>query len=1053
MKFNLSDWALRHRSMVWYLIIVSLLAGVLAYRNLGREEDPSFTIKIAIITAILPGATAEETREQVTDRIEKKLQELPNLKFTRSETFPGRAVVYVELTPQTRGAAVTQTWLKVRNMMTDIRPEFPAEFAGFYINDSFGDVFGSIYAFTSDGFSPQEIKDRVEAVRSAVLTLRDAGKVELIGTQAPVVHVEFSARKLAALGLDQSAVLGTLAAQNAIVPSGIIRTGDELIAVRMSGRFANAQDLAAAPLRVGDIFFTLADVATVSAGYADPPSALFRFNGQPAVGLIVGMKQGANILEFGAELNALMARIEAELPLGITLHKVADQPQVVENSVNHFLKSLAEAVGIVLLVSFISLGWRAGLVVTMSIPLVLALTFVILDGMGVTLQRISLGALIIALGLLVDDAMIAIETMIARLEAGDSIGRAASHAWTSIAFPMLSGTLVTVAGFIPIGLNSSQAGEFTISLFYVIAISLLLSWVVAVLFAPLIGAAFLPAHLPHHDPRPGRLRRLFHWLLRGAMRLKWLTVLATVALFGTSLYGMRFVEQQFFPASDRPELLVDVNLRQNSAIAATDLALADLDAFLASRPEVAHWTTYVGRSSPRFLLSLDAPTPAPFMGQIVVMTKGLEDRNALRAALNDHAATLAGVDVFTKLLELGPPVGKPVQYRLSGPDRARLLAEARTLAERLAQDPRLTNITIDEGEPVRVARVVLDQERLRQLGLTQKDVAQALQTLFEGVTITELRNGQTLVDVVARGRAEDRSSIASLASLQLPSPEGVPVPLLSFATLDWQLEPPVLHARNRVPTITVKAAVVGKNQPATIAKALAGDVAAQASGLPPGHAITMGGVIENSGESQAPIIAVVPLMVLIIFTLVMVQMQSFRLMFIVLAVAPLGLIGVVSAMLPSGQPLGFVAILGVLALVGILIRNSLILIAEVEVLIEAGRSRWQAIFEASDSRARPIVLTAAAASLALIPISREVFWAPMAFAMMGGIIAGTLITLLFAPALYCVIFGVKPPSGAAPETAPAEPGPVSTEQAADSAAESGVDSGADSGAPAPAGGA
>lgn len=1027
MSFNLSDWALRHRSMVWYLIIVSLVAGVLAYRNLGREEDPSFTIKVAIITAVLPGATAEETREQVTDRIEKKLQELPNLKFTRSETFPGRAVVYLELTPQTRGQAVTQTWLKVRNMMADIRPEFPAEFAGFYFNDSFGDVFGSIYAFTADGFSPQEVKDRVEKVRSAVLTLKAAGKVELIGTQAPVVHVEFSARKLAALGLDQASVLNTLAAQNAIVPSGIIRTADELIAVRMSGRFENAAQLAAAPLRVEDTFFTLSDVAAVTAGYADPPSALFRYNGQSAVGLIVGMIQGANILEFGAELNTLMAQVAAELPVGMALHQVADQPTVVEHSINHFLKSLAEAVAIVLVVSFISLGWRAGLVVTMSIPLVLALTFVILDMMGVTLQRISLGALIIALGLLVDDAMIAIETMIARLEAGDTISRAASHAWTSIAAPMLSGTLVTVAGFIPIGLNSSQAGEFTISLFYVIAISLLLSWIVAVLFAPLIGAAFLPAHLPHHDNSPGRLRRAFHRLLRGAMRFKWLTVVLTVAVFGASLYGMRHIEQQFFPASDRPELLVDVNLRQNSAIADTDAALAELDRFLASRDEVAHWTTYVGRSSPRFLLSLDAPTPASFMGQIVVMTKGIEARNALRAAIDAHAATMPGVDVFTKLLELGPPVGKPVQYRLMGPDRAVLLSAARALAERLGQDPRLTNITIDEGEPVRVARVVLDQERLRQLGLTQKDVAQALQTLFEGVTVTELREGQTLIDVVARGRAEDRASLGSLSSLQLPSPAGVPVPLLSFPRLDWQMEPPVLHARNRVPTITVKAAVIGKNQPTTIASELAPAVAEHAAALPAGHRIELGGVVENSGESQAPIAAVVPLMVLIIITLVMVQVQSFRVSFIVLAVAPLGLIGVVAAMLPSHQPLGFVAILGVLALVGILIRNSLILMAEVEVLLEAGRSHWQAVFEASDSRARPILLTAAAASLALIPISREVFWAPMAFAMMGGIIAGTLITLLFAPALYCIVFRVRPgpgDGGPEPQSAPpSEPKP------------------------------
>ena len=1016
-KFNLSDWALKHRSLVWFLIIVSVIAGTLSYMKLGREEDPSFTIKVMVVSAALPGATAEETRVQVTDRIEKKLQELPNLKFTRSETYPGRAVVYVELLPETRGAAVTQTWVKVRNMMADIRPEFPAEFAGFSFNDGFGDVYGSIYAFTADGFTPREMKTRVEAVRSAILTLPNAGKVEIVGLPAPVIHVEFSVRKLAALGLDRAAVLNTLAAQNAIVPAGAIRTTDETVAVRLSGRFASAADLASAPLRVDQTFFTLSDVATVTDGYTDPPDTLFRYNGQEAVALIVGMRQGANILEFGHALDALMARVEAEQPIGIEIHKVADQPKVVEESVDHFIKALVEAVAIVLVVSFVSLGLRAGLVVTMTIPLVLALTFVILEIMGVTLQRISLGALIIALGLLVDDAMIAIETMISRLELGESRAKAASYAWTSIAFPMLSGTLVTVAGFIPIGLNSSQAGEYTISLFYVIAISLVLSWIVAVLFAPLLGATFLPAALPHHDPEPGRLRRGFHRLLRAAMRAKWLTIGATVAIFALSLVGLRHVEQQFFPASDRPEMLVDVNLRQNSTLAATDARMRDLESWLSARDEVAFYSTYVGRSAPRFLLSLDAPTPTPAMGQIVVMTKGIEERNALRAALNAHAATLPGIDIYTKLIELGPPVGKPVQYRISGPDRSLLLDRARDVAAALAQDGRLTGITLDEGGPVRVARVVLDQERLRQIGLTQKDVAQSLATLYEGATITELRDGDLLVDVIARGQIEDRSSLESLASMQITGAGGISVPLTAFARLDWEAESPVIHQRDRVPVITVKAAVATADQPTTIVKDMAPRIAELAAALPAGYGITTAGVAESSSESQAPIVAVVPLMVLIMLTLVMFQMQSFRLMFIVLAVAPLGLIGVVAALLPSGAPLGFVAILGVLALIGILIRNSVILIHEVEQLLAAGRSRWEAVFEASDSRARPILLTAAAASLALIPISRQVFWGPMAYAMMGGIIAGTLITLIFAPALYCAVFRVSPPADDSPDTA------------------------------------
>lgn len=1008
-SFNLSDWALRHRSFVWFLIIVSLLAGFLSYRNLGREEDPSFTIKTMVITAALPGATAQETLDQVTERIEDKLAELPTLKRSWSETYPGRSVVYLELEPSVRGAAVNQTWLRVRNMMSDIRGDFPEEFAGFAFNDNFGDVFGSIYAFTSDGFSPRELQDEVEKVRDAILTLPDAGKVEVVGKRQPQIHIEFSARRLAALGVDRMAVMDTLAGQNAIVPSGVIRTGDEQIAVRLSGRFTSAADLASAPIRVGSTYFTLADVATLTDAYADPPSVLFRYKGKEAIALAIGMREGSNILTYGAELDALMEKVRAELPVGIELYKVADQPHVVDESVNHFVQALIEAVAIVLAVSFVSLGLRAGLVVTMTIPLVLALTFVVLDQIGVTLQRVSLGALIIALGLLVDDAMIAIETMISRLELGENLEKAASYAWTSIAFPMLTGTLVTVAGFIPIGLNNSQAGEYTLSLFYVIAISLVLSWVVAVLFAPLLGATFLPRAMKHHAEGPGRLRRGFHRVLAAAMRFKWATIGLTVVLFALSVFGMTKVEQQFFPTSDRPELIVDVNLRQNASIDATDRAIAALEDWLATREEATFWSTYIGRSAPRFLLSLDAPTPAPFMGQLVIMTPGIEERDRLKAALADFAKTQSGVEIFAKYIELGPPVGKPVQYRVTGPDRAVLLREARRIAETLASDDRLSAITLDEAEPLRVVRAVLDQEQLRQMGITQREIAQALLALYEGITVTRLRDGEDLIDVIVRGEQSERASLDTLPSLQLGNASGVPVPLVSFARLDWETEPPVLHQRDRVPTITVKAAVAAGTQPATMVAAMKDRIEAIRAELPAGYDIVTAGEAESSAESQGPIVAVVPVMLLVMLTLVMVQMQSFRLMFIVLAVAPLGLIGVVAALLPSGAPLGFVAILGVLALVGILIRNSIILIHEVQILLAKGRSRWEAVFEASDSRARPILLTAAAASLALIPIARQIFWGPMAYAMMGGIIAGTLITLFFAPALYCAVFGVKAP--------------------------------------------
>ena len=666
-RFNLSDWALHHRSFIWFLMVVSLVAGAYSYMSMGREEDPDFTIKTMIVSAALPGATAEETVTQVTDRIEKKLQELDTLDFTRSVTFPGQAVVYIDLRADTKADEVAQTWIRVRNMMSDIRGEFPKEFAGFSFNDDFGDVFGSIYAFTSDGFSPREMQDIVEEAKTAVLQLDQAGKVELIGTRDQVVHVEFSTRKLAALGLDRQTVLSTLAAQNAIVPSGIIQTGDEQILVRVSGQFNSAEDLAAAPLRAGQTFFTLSDVADVTAGYDDPPGDLFRYNGQEAIGLIIGMRGGGNILDFGEQLNTVMERIAGEMPIGIEIHRVADQPHVVDDSVGHFVRALAEAVVIVLIVSFVSLGMRAGLVVTLAIPLVLAMTFVILDIMGVTLQRISLGALIIALGLLVDDAMIAVETMISRLEIGESLGKAAGYAWTSIAMPMLTGTLVTVAGFIPIALNSSQAGEYTRSLFYVIAVSLVLSWIVAVLFAPVLGATFLPAQLKHHKAEPGRVRRGFHRALRAAMRFKWVTIVLTVLIFGTSLYGMRFVEQQFFPTSDRPEVIVDVTLRQNASFAATNAEIATFETWLATQDEAEYWSTYIGRGAPRFILALDVPTPGPNTGQIVIMTPDLPARDRLKAAIMEYDRSRVGVEFYPKYIELGPPVGKPVQYRVSGP--------------------------------------------------------------------------------------------------------------------------------------------------------------------------------------------------------------------------------------------------------------------------------------------------------------------------------------------------------------------------------------------------
>ncbi len=1013
-RFNLSDWALNHRSFVWFLMIVSLLAGIMAYFEIGREEDPDFAIKTMIIAAALPGADVQETLTQVTDRIEKKLEDLDELDYTRSVTLPGQSIVYLELLPTTKARELPRIWQEVRNMMADIRPDFPAEFAGMQFNDSFGDVFGNLYAFTSDGFTPREVRDYVERVRRAVQALPDAGKVELFGTRDETIYLEFSTERLAALGLNQQAVQATLAAQNAILPSGVIDAGPERVLVRIGGQFSGTESLEDINLRVGDRFFRLTDVADIRRAYQDPPSELFRYKGQEAVGLAVGMKKGSNILEFGGELNAVMARAQADLPIGIEIHQVADQPHVVDEAVGHFLQALLEAVLIVLAVSFISLGLRAGFVVTLTIPLVLAITFVVMHYLGFTLQRISLGALIIALGLLVDDAMIAIETMISRLEKGESLLASASYAWTSIAFPMLSGTLVTVAGFIPIGLNNSAAGEFTFSLFVVIAVSLLVSWIVAVLFAPLLGVTFLPAKMAHHSAEPGRARKMFHMLLRWAMGHRWLTIGLTVATFALSVFGMRFVEQQFFPNSDRPELILDFALPQNASITETAAQMDRMEAYLEGDERVLFWSSYVGRGAPRFLLAYDVPTPGPNTGQIVIQTPSVEARDTLRVDLRDRAAKeFPGVDIFVKLLDIGPPVGRPVQYRISGPDIAILRDYARELTAIADTDSRLRDIVMDWNEPARVVRVDILQDRARQLGITPRDIAAALNAIYDGTKVTELRDAAYLVDILARGDDASRQSVEALAGLQLSTTGGVTIPLRSVATFRYETEQPVIHQRNRMPTITVKAGIEGKDQPATVVKALEDKIADFNANLPFGYAVEVGGSVAESAKSQAPIAAVVPLMILIMLTLIMIQMQSFRLTFVVLCVAPLGLIGVVAALVPSGAPLGFVAILGVLALIGILIRNSIILVDEIEVLKHKGRSTWDAVFEASDARARPILLTAAAASLALIPISRQIFWGPMAYAMMGGIIAGTVITLVFAPALYLAVFRVKRDAGEA----------------------------------------
>jgi multidrug efflux pump subunit AcrB len=1020
-SFNLSDWALEHRSLVWYFMIAFMAAGLFSYIHLGREEDPSFTIKTMLIQAKWPGASAEEMTRQVTDRIEKKLEELPALDYTKSLTVPGQTTVFVNLRDTTKARDVVPTWLQVRNLINDIKGDFPSGVVGPGFNDRFGDVFGNIYAFTSDGLSQRQLRDRVEEVRAKVLTVPNVGRVDIVGAQNEVIYLEFSPRKVAALGIDQRTILTALQAQNAVSPSGVLQAGPERVAVRVSGQFTSEESLKAINLRINDRFFPLTDVATITRGYEDPPTSLFRFNGQPAIGLAIGMKAGANLLDFGEALKEEMTKVIADLPVGVGVHLVSDQPKIVEEAVGGFTKALYEAVIIVLAISFVSLGVRAGLVVAISIPLVLAITFLFMAYTGISLQRISLGALIIALGLLVDDAMIAVEMMVARLEVGDSLRKAATYVYTSTAFPMLTGTLVTVAGFIPIGLNNSAAGEFTFTLFVVIAVSLVVSWIVAVLFTPLLGVTILPESLPSHHAEGGRLTRMFRVMLKACMQHRWTTIIATVLIFGLSVFGMRFVQQQFFPSSDRNELVIDFNLPQNSSIAETNAQMAQFEQeALKGNPDIDHWSTYVGSGAQRFVLSFDVQPADVSFGQIIIVTKSLEARDRARAKLQAYLTkTFPGTDAYVHLLDIGPPVGRPVQYRVSGPEVAKVREIAQEYAGVMRSNSHLGAVIFDWMEPARVVKVDVLQDKARQLGVTSEDIANALNSVLDGTSITQVRDDIYLIDVRGRAQAKERQSLETLRDLQLSGSNGQSIPLAALATLRYQIEQPEIWRRSRLPTLTLKASVIDQVQPNTVVDQLKPALAAFNAKLPAGYKVVTGGSVEESAKSQAPIVAVVPMMLFAMATILMLQLQSFQRLFLVFAVAPLALIGVVAALLPSGAPLGFVAILGVLALIGILIRNSVILIVQIEHLREEGRPPWEAVMEATEHRMRPIMLTAAAASLALIPIAREVFWGPMAYAMMGGIIVGTVLTLLFLPALYVAWFRIRAPEqDASPEAAP-----------------------------------
>jgi multidrug efflux pump len=1005
---NLSDWALKHRSFIVFTMIAIVIAGLSSYFRLGRSEDPAFTFRTMIVQAAWPGATLDDTLTQVTERLERKLQETKGLDFLRSYTSPGLTTIFVNLKGSTSAREVPDIWYQVRKNISDIRRTLPQGVVGPGFNDDFGDTYGLIYGFTADGFGHRELRDYVEDMRSKLLLVPDVSKIEILGAQDEQVYIEFSTSQLAGLGIDRAALVDALQAQNAVIPAGSLQTGDEKLSIRVTGAFRSENDLLDVNFPSNGRLIRLRDIAQVRRSLSDPPQPLFRVNGKPAIGLAIAMRDGGDILALGENVKKAIDSATADLPLGIDVTLVSDQPVVVKHAIGEFMTSLWQAIAIIMACSIVSLGFRPGAVVALSIPLTVAIVFPIMESIGIDLQRISLGALIIALGLLVDDAMTTVDVMISRMAAGDSKEKAATFAYDTLAFPMLTGSFITAAGFVPIGFARSSAGEYTFSIFAVVSIALIVSWFVAVLFAPLLGVWLLKSPERREDEKPSRIMSAFRAVLLTSMRRSWMTVAIALACFVASLLALPMVPRQFFPASDRPELVVDLTLPQNSSIFSSDRVAAELDAVLKENHDVASWSTYVGRGAIRFYLPLDVQLNNDFFAQAVVIAKDVAARKRLQATLEKKLAEeFPSIVSRVSPLELGPPVGWPVQYRVSGPDLTQVRTIALQLGQVLGSDNNLRRINFDWMEPARKVRVEIDQDQARLVGLNSRLLSTYLNTVMTGAAITQLRDDIYLVDLVVRAQDEQRVSLETMQSLQVPLPDGRTVPLSQIARFEFGQEYPLVWRRNRLPTLTVQADVVPGSTPEAAVASLAPAVEKVQASLPVGYRIAVGGTVEESAKSQASVYAMVPAMLFLMLLFLMVQLHSFSRLAMVLSLVPMGLIGIVAALLISGRPLGFVAILGILALIGMIARNAVILIEQIEAERAQGRELWDAVVEGAVSRFRPIMLTAISTVLGFIPIAPTVFWGPMAFAIMGGLFVATVLTLLVLPALYVIFLRVK----------------------------------------------
>jgi len=1050
-RFNLSEWALGNRALVLFMMIALAVIGAWSYKHLGQSEDPPFTFKAMVVQTAWPGATAEQVSRQVTEPIEKALMNTGQFEFIQSYSRPGESQVIFMARDSMRSKDVPELFYQVRKKVGDIRSQLPAEVVGPFFNDEFGDTFGNIYALTGKGFDYALMRDYADRIQLELQRVADVGKVDLLGLQDEKVWIELSNTKLATLGVSLQQVQQALADQNAVTPASWFETGSDRVQLRVTGQFQSVEDIAAFPIRAGDRTVRLGDIAQVKRGFADPASPKMRFMGEDAIGIAVAMKDGGDILKLGKTLDDAFARLQKTLPAGMELRKVSDQPHAVEDSVGEFVKVLTEAVVIVLLVSFFSLGWRTGLVVAVSIPLVLAMTFFVMHQFDIGLHKISLGALVLALGLLVDDAIIAVEMMATKMEQGYDRLRAASFAWESTAFPMLTGTLITAAGFLPIATAASSTGEYTRSLFQVVTIALVVSWIAAVLFIPYLGDKMLPDLHNPQPPRPGSLagrwyalrlrwadrnpalanlirpRQLehdhdpyrsafyqrFRRFLDACLRRRWLVIFATIGLFVFSLAMFRFVPQQFFPDSTRPELMVDIELAEGASLAATQAQAHKLEALLKQRQDIANYVGYVGSGSPRFYLPLDQQLPATNFAQFVVLAQDIHAREAVRDwLLKEVVPRFTDVQLRVTRLENGPPVGYPVQFRVSGEHIDRVQAIAREVAAKVRQNPHVANVNLNWSEPSKVVRLVVDQERARALGVSSAQIAHFLSSSLSGMQVSTYREGNRQIGMLLRGPDDERARLDMLASLAIPTPSGTAVPLAQVARLEYVFEDGIIWHRNRLPTVTVRADIADGLLPPEVTGQILPTLDGIRAALPDGYLLEVGGTVEDSARGQNSIKAGMPLFLIVVVTLLMLQLRSFSRAAMVLVTAPLGIIGATLFLLIFRVPFGFVALLGTIALAGMIMRNSVILVDQIQQDIDAGHDRWHAIIDATVRRFRPIVLTALAAVLAMIPLSRSAFYGSMAISIMGGLIVGTVLTLVFLPALYAAWFRVRPDEAA-----------------------------------------